>query len=343
MARHLWLFRPLAFSVALAAASPSLPVSAQSGADFFRGKTMEFIIGSEPGGGYDTYGRAIASHIVKHIPGNPTIVPKNMPGAGSLRALQYMNTVAAKDGTSISILNPSMINLSVVDPDKVGVDLNTMIWLGNVSSDNKVCVTWAKSPVSTLDDLKTKTFRLGGTSTSAGSHPPAAILKYIFPNTVHHVLGYSANSQIWVALERGEVEGNCTGWGIYPTQKPDWVREKLIRPLVKFTNKEIAGIEGVPSIYGLPIQDNLKSAIAFLMKADDITRPVMAPPGIPAEHAAILREAFAKMLKDPEFLDFAKKTRLEIDATSHQELAAIIKDITSTKPDDVALAKKLIE
>lgn len=343
MARHHSFYRLLVSATVLAAALRPIPVSAQSDADFFRGKTMEFIIGSEPGGGYDTYGRAIANYIVKHIPGNPTIVPKNMPGAGSLRALQYMNTVAAKDGTALSILNPSMITLSVVDPGKVGVDLNTMTWLGNVSSDNKVCVTWAKSSVSTLEDLKTKTFRLGGTSTSAGSHPPAAILKYIFPNTVHHVLGYSANSQIWVALERGEVEGNCTGWGIYPTQKPDWVKEKLIRPLVKYTSREIPGLEGVPSVYSLPIQDNLKNAIAFLMKADDITRPVMAPPGIPAERAAILREAFAKMLKDPEFLEFAKKTRLDIDATSHQELAAIIKDITGTKQDDVLLAKKMIE
>lgn len=314
---------------------------AQAQADFFRGKQLEMIIGSDPGGGFDLFGRIVARYMPKYLPGQPTMTPKNMPGAGSLKALQYIDKLAAKDGTSIGILNPSILTLAATDPSKVEVDLNKMNWIGNLSSDNKVCMSWTASGIASLDDLKTKKFRAGGTSTSAGSFPPMAILKEFYPN-VQHVLGYVGNQDVWLAMERGEVEGHCTGWGIIPAQKPEWVSGKKVTVLSKFTDKEIPGLPGVPSIYTLPMSAEMKNAIGFIMKGDEITRPFFVGAAVPADRVTALRDAFDKMIKDPEFIDAAQKARLEIDTMDYKNLTEAVKTITTTPAAAVQLAKKFI-
>jgi tripartite-type tricarboxylate transporter receptor subunit TctC len=332
----------LALGMAASAAAPQA-MAQSAAAEFFRGKQMEFIIGSDTGGGFDAYGRAVARFITKQLPGNPAMVPKNMPGAGSLKALQYVDRIGPKDGTTLGILNPSILTVAATDPSKIDVDLNKLQWLGNLSSDNKVCLAWGKSGLTSMNDLKTKKFRIGGTTINAGSYPPAAILKHFFPDTVQNILGYPGNAQTWLAMETGEVDGHCTGWGIIPTQKPDWVRDKKVNVLVKFTKKEIPGLTGVPTIYDLPMDQATHDAIAFIAQGDEITRPIFVGPGVPADRVAVLRDAFEKMLKDPEFLDYAKLNRLDLDTMGWKELTDTVKQITGTPAAALTVAKKFVE
>ncbi len=330
--------RPWVAALAVSAAVLA-PAMAQQ-PDFYRGKTMEFIVGYPPGAGFDIYGRTLAQFMGKHIPGNPTLVVKNMPGASSLKGLQYISAQAPKDGTSIGIFNPTLINLSVLEPKQVDVDFSKLTWLGNMSNDTKVCFAWGSSGIRSADDIRAKQLIIGGTAQGAGL-AYGSIMKAIFGDHVKLVLGYPSNSDVWLALERGEAEGNCTGWGVIPAMKPDWVANKKVNVLVQFAKKPSALLPNVPLVFDLGISDDLKAAVSFLTLADSFTRPIIAPPGIPADRAKLLRDAFHATMKDPEFLAQAAKGNLEIDPMDAETLVGLVQEIRNTPASAVELAKKL--
>ena len=187
-----------------AALTPAM--AQQSVADFYRGKTVEFIIGYPPGAGFDLYGRILSQFIGRHIPGTPNVVAKNMPGAASLTGLRYIAQQASKDGLTLGIFNPTLVNLSVLEPKQVDIDFASLTWLGNMSNDTKVCFSWRSTGVLTADDIKAKSLIIGGTSQGAG-FVYGSILKAIFGDHLKVVLGYPSNSDVWLALERGEAQG----------------------------------------------------------------------------------------------------------------------------------------
>ncbi len=319
----------------------AIPAAAQQAvADFYRGKTVEFIIGYPPGAGFDLFGRVLSQFIGKHIPGNPNVVAKNMPGASSLKGLQYIAMQAPKDGTTIGIFNPTIINMSVLDPKQVGVDLGTLTWLGNMSNDTKVCFSWSTTGLKSFDDIKKKQITIGGTSQGAG-FIYGGILKQFLGDKLKVVVGYPSNSDVWLALERGEVEGNCTGWSIIPSVKPDWVRDKKVDVFVQFAQKSHPDLKGVPLIFDHPMSAELKAAINFLILSDSITRPVVAPGGLPADRAAALQKAFDETMKDKEFLASAEKSKLDIDPMDSATVKKVVDEIRNTPPAAVELAKTL--
>lgn len=321
--------------------SATIPAAAQQAvADFYRGKTMEFIIGYPPGAGFDLFGRVLSQHIGKHIPGNPNVVAKNMPGASSLKGLQYIALQGPKDGTTIGIFNPTIINMSVLDPKQVGVDLGALTWLGNMSNDTKVCFSTGSLKVKSLEDVKVKGITIGGTSQGAG-FIYGGILKQFLGDKMKVVLGYPSNTDVWLALERGEVEGNCTGWSIIPSLKPDWVRDGKVNVFVQFAQKSHPDLKDVPLIFDQPMSAELKSAINFLILSDSITRPVVAPGGIPADRAAALQKAFDETMKDKDFLAAAEKSKLDIDPMDSAALLKVVNEIRNTPPAAVELAKTL--
>ena len=330
--------RALAGALLLAFAAPA--AAQQSVADFYRGRTVDFIVGYPPGAGYDIYGRTLAQFIGKHIPGNPVVVVKNMPGASSLVGLKYLAVQAPKDGSTIGIFNPTLVNLSVLEPKQVDVDFAALTWLGNMSNDTKVCFSWRPSGILTADDIRAKQIVIGGTPQGAG-FAYGAIMKAIFGDHVKIVLGYPSNSDVWLAMERGEAEGNCTGWGVIPSMRPDWVKENKVSVFVQFAKQPNPLLPKVPLVYDLGVSDELKAAIAFITLGDSFTRPVIAPPGVPADRATALREAFLATLRDPDFLAQAEKTSLEIAPMDATTLAGLVQDVRSTPPAAVELARKL--
>jgi tripartite-type tricarboxylate transporter receptor subunit TctC len=324
------------------ASSLAAPASAQSVSDFYRGRTVEVVVGYLAGAGFDTFGRLLADHMGRHIPGSPKLVVRNMPGAASLNSVKHMYAAAARDGSVISIVNPNLFNLAVLEPQSVNVDFNKFTWLGNMSSDTKVCVTWKQSGVVRLEDLKRRMIHLGGTTKGAG-YIYGSILRSIYPATVQIVLGYQSNADLWLALEKREVDAYCSGWGDVPSRKPEWITGDKISVLVQFAKEPDARLPGVPTIYSLPLSEDLKSAIGFLSRADSVTRPVFAPPQIPSDRAAALRTAFMATMRDDEFLAAAKRVDMRINPADAGETARIVAEITSVPPAALDVARKLME
>jgi tripartite-type tricarboxylate transporter receptor subunit TctC len=332
-------YRALLLAAVSLAAAPSF---AQTVSEFYRGRTVEFIVGYLPGAGFDSFGRLLAQHLGKYIPGDPKLVVKNMPGAANLTAMKRIYATGARDGSTIGIVNPNLFNLAVLEPQTVNMDFNRFTWLGNMSKDTKVCFTSKPSGVVLLDDLKTRKVRLAGTTKGAG-YIYGSILRSIYPSTVQIVLGYLSNAEIWLALERGEVEAFCSGWGDIPSRKPEWIAGEKISVLVQFAKEPDPRLPNVPTIFELGVSDDMKKAIEFLIRADAVTRPVFAPPGVPADRAAALRAAFMATMRDAEFLEAAKRANMEIEPTDAEETARIVAEIISVPPAALEVARRLAE
>ena len=317
--------------------------NAQSPADFYHGRTIQVIVGNPTGTGFDLYARALAQFMPNFIPGHPSIVVSNMPGAASLKGLQYISANAPRDGTTIGTFNANLINLSVLEPKTTeNVDFDNLNWLGNMSSDTKVCFAWSAAGVTKPDDLKTKKLIIGATSKGSGD-VYGSILRTIYGDNVKIVLGYVTNADVWVAFENGEATGNCTGWGVIPVRKPDWVRDHKVDVLAQFAKTPSPYLKDAPLIYDLPMSDEMRAAISFLTQGDAMTRPFVAPPGVPKDRVAILQRAFADTLKDPDFLAFVKKADLDIAYMDAETLARTVADIRRTPREAVELARKLSE
>jgi tripartite-type tricarboxylate transporter receptor subunit TctC len=316
---------------------------AQSAAEFYRGRTMDFVIGYPPGAGYDLFGRVLAQHMGNHIPGNPRLVPKNMPGASSLNSLQYMARTAPRDGSVIGLFNSTLINMAVMDPKSVDIDFPKLSWIGNMSSDTKVCFAMRASGVTKVDDLKTKKLVIGGTAKGA-VNAYGMILRSIYGENVKIVLGYPSNADVWLAMEKGEVDANCTGYGILPAKKPEWIEGNKIAVLVQFARSQHSDLKDVPLIYDVPgVPAGLKDAITFVTQVDAMTRPVVGPPGIPADRLKALQDAFMKTMSDPEFLALAKKSALDIDPMDADKVQSAVKEVMGTQAGAVEIARKLLE
>ena len=331
-----------AFSFIFASHWMAAPALAQPVADFYRGRTMDFIVGYPPGAGFNAYGRALATHIGKYVPGNPRLIVRNMPGASSLTALKYLDTRAPRDGSVIGIINPILLNRSILEPGTVGVDFRELTWIGNMSKVPKVCVTTRRSLVANLDDLKSRRINLAGTSGGSGL-VYGSILRRIYPDSIKIVAGYVSNGDIWLAMDRGEIDGTCTGSEIVLQHKFLSPGGDTINLIVHFGKETPPALQGVPSILNLDISEEMKKAIVLLSQADAITRPILAPPGVPPDRAAALQEAFMKTMQDAEFRALATIQGLEIDPTSAHELASMIEEIMNTPPSAVDLARRLAQ
>ena len=270
---------------------------------FYKGRTIDLVVGYGTGGGYDTYARALAPHLAKHVPGAPQIVIRNMPGASSLTALRHVATAAARDGSIIGAFNPTLIALT------------------------------------RLEDFKTKKASIGATGQGSGAIY-GVILKHIFGDNVQVVTGYPSTNDIALAMERGEVDGMCTGWGVVEVTKPDWITRRFVNVLTQFAGQRDKRIASVPLIHEASLPAGMSEAITFLTLSDMATRPFVGPAGIPADRAAALRRAFDTAMGDSEFLAFAKKASLDIDPTTGEDLAKIVRGIFATSPGALEFARK---
>jgi len=327
----------LGASVALALTFAA-PARAQSVEEFYRGKTVTILIGFSAGGGYDLYARLLARHLGKHIPGNPTVVPQNMQGAGSLKAALNVYSVAPKDGLTLATVSRSV----VTDPLLIGsnIDPVKLSWLGTITSETSVCATWKTSPVKTWDDMFKREFTLGSSAVGDDTAGFALILRNVFGAKVKLVTGYPGGNDVNLAMARQEVDGRCGwSWTSLKSQK-QWLPN--INVLVQFNLEKNPDLPDVPRALERASQEQ-QQVLRLLIAPQYVGRPFFSSPDIPAEREAALRAAFDKTMKDPEFLAEAAKADMEISPISGALIDAFVADLYKTPKDVVAKAAAAIQ
>jgi tripartite-type tricarboxylate transporter receptor subunit TctC len=336
---------PSAAAIAAGALCMSMPVV--SAADFYAGKTLEMVVGSDVGGGYDTYARTIARHLGRHIPGNPMIVVKNMPGAGSGRAATYAYGMAAKDGTVVAALFPGIILSPLLDDrPEVSFDPTRFIYLGTADSGTRVCATFQSSKTRTFDDALALTTRMGATGYGASSRDYVLFMKKTTDVKFELVMGYRGSAEILLAMERGEIDGLCGyEWSSVRSNRPDWIRDRKLNVLVQVSlefDAELSGM-GVPPLWDYLKNSDDRKAVELIVAQQMFQRPFVLPPDVPAEQVATLRAAFDATMADKQFLDDAEKTRIDINALSGTKVQQLVQQIYAAPRNVIERAKEILK
>jgi tripartite-type tricarboxylate transporter receptor subunit TctC len=332
---------PAVLVVAAAFATPA------RAAEYYSGKTLELVVGGDAGGGYDIYARALARHLVRHIPGTPTIVVKNMPGAGSTRAGIYISTVAPKDGTSIAAMMPGAIIGPLLDEKpNLQFDPTKVHFVGTADSGVRVCTTFQNSKIKTFEDAQ-KSKTIAGASAAGGATRDYAFLHNHTAGAKFDVIsGYQGTVDIALAMERGEVDGMCGwDWSSVKSQKSDWVANKKLNILVQVSLDPLAELTelGVPHIFSfIPKEDDRKVA-ELVISQQVFQRSYIAPPGTPAPPIAILRAAFDATMNDPAFLADSEKMKISITPLSGIKVQELIVRLFATPKDFVERARTVIK
>jgi tripartite-type tricarboxylate transporter receptor subunit TctC len=327
---HLSRIAFLAFALSAAAAIAASAQAQQSVESFYRGKQMEMIIGYSPGGTYDLYARLVARFLGNYIPGKPTIVPRNMPGAGSRAAVKWVYAIGPKDGTILATADQSLSVEQAMGDKQLDVDTTRLIYIGNPNADNNTTATWHTSPVKTIADAKVKQAVMGATGGSTSSQYPKA-MNALLGTKFKIVIGYAGGNDINLAMERGEVDGRgSNSWASWKATRPDWLRDHKINILVQIGLSKAPDLQDVPLLIDLAANDQDRSIFRLLSAPTTIGRPVFTSPGVPAERVKALRDAFDAMVKDPAFLAEAEREHFDINPVSGAEMQKIVQEIVAT-------------
>lgn len=335
-----------AVAIAAAALVAFIPAAAAA-ADFYAGKTISYVVGGSPGGGHDIYARTLARHLPRHIPGEPVIVVRNMPGAGSARAGVYLYSVAPKDGTVIAALYPGALMGPVLDDrSKVNYDPTKFQYLASAENGARICATFERSKAKTFDDAIQQPVVFGASAPGGALHDYAFMLKKSTGAAFRIVVGYKATRDLTLDMERGEVDGMCGwDWSTAKTQKPDWLRDKRVNLLVQVglePDPELTKL-GVPTVWNFIKREQDRKAVELIVTQQVFARPYVAPPETPDAQVRILRAAFEATFKDKQFLADAEKARLDISPTPGAKVQALINGIYSAPKATVDRAKDLIK
>jgi tripartite-type tricarboxylate transporter receptor subunit TctC len=315
---------------------------AQSVEEFYKGKNINLLVGFTPGGGYDLYARLLARHIGRHIPGQPTIVVQNMPGAGSLRSAQFLYTAAPKDGTTIATFSRQMGITPLLQPG-VQFDGTKLTWLGSITNEVSTCVTWHTSRVKTWNDLLEKQVTLGGDAPGADPDLFALLYKNVFDAKIRLVSGYHGTSPLVLAMERGEVDGLCgLSWSTIKSRHLNWFKEKKINVLVQAALKKEPDLADVPLVIDLTRSAEQRQIIKLFVASQETARPFAAPPDIPADRKAALIAAFEKTMKDPEFLADAQRLNVDINPLDAKTIDNLLAELYATPTNVIEKAAQAV-
>jgi tripartite-type tricarboxylate transporter receptor subunit TctC len=323
---------------------PTLPAHAASPADFYKGRTVQVVVGFSAGGGYDLYARVLARHLGKHIPGNPSVVTQNMPGAGSLKAANYLYNVAAKDGSVIATFDRGLpMERLLGRTNGQDFDATKFTWIGSVTDEPSVCAFSSKSGIRTWQDMKTKPFKVGGAGATADDEIYPNVLRNMFHLPVRIVSGYPGRAETVLSIQRGEIDGLC-GWSWSSLMS----RDKYLLDSKQLTVVLQLGVEKNLDLPGLPLVGDLtddpkqKVALKLIFSRNTIARPFAAPPGVPAERAVLLRAAFDATMKDSEFLAEMKRLALEVRPQSGAKVEQLVREVYTYPADVVQIATQAI-
>jgi tripartite-type tricarboxylate transporter receptor subunit TctC len=309
--------------------------------DFYKSRNVTLVIGYSVGGGYDAYGRLLGRYIGKHIPGNPSIVPEQMTGAGSLRSANFIYSVAAKDGSVFGTFSRSMGISPLVD--KAEFDSRKFTWLGSVTDDNTICVTWNTSAVKTWDDFLAKPSKFGGEGAGADPDIWTLLYKNVFGAKAQLVSGYPGTNDTVLAMERGEIDGLCgISWSTIKTRHPEWLTGHAVNIIVQAALKKEPEIASVPLATDLVKSPEQLQIVKLLLVSQAMARPFAAPPDIPADRKAALIAAFDATMKDADFLAEAQKLNFDVRPVTAAAIDAMLAEVYQTPKDVIARAAKAI-
>ena len=327
--------------VAAACMLGSLCAHAQVAEPSFTGKTISLYIGNSIGGGYDLYARALARHMAKHIPGNPTIVPKNMEGGGSLRAANYMAEVAPRDGTAIATIGRGTAFAPLMGQRGAAFDATALSWIGSANEERSVCVAWHTSGVHSFEDLKSRDLVIGSTLATDDASQLPKLLNGLFGTRFKLVLGYPGGNEMNLAMERGETQGRCgLSWGSFKATHPDWVSEKRALPLFQVSLAKTQDLADVPFLLDIATNDEERMMLKSFAARQAMGRPFFAPPGVPKPTLDLLRRAFNETMADADFRADAEKSGLELNPVEGERVADLVREIYLTPPDVI---RRMIE
>jgi tripartite-type tricarboxylate transporter receptor subunit TctC len=312
--------------------------SADAVGDFYKGRPIDLYIGYSVGGAYDLYARVIGRHLGAHLPGNPTLVPKNLEGAGSLRLANYLYRVAPHDGSAIGTIGRGI----AFDPLLIGqgdaFDAQKFNWIGSANNEVSVCVAMRQSGITKFEDLFTKDLTVGGTGTNTDQFP--RVLNSVLGTHFKIVEGYPGGNDVVLAMERGEVAGRCGwSWSSVKSTHKSWIDDKRMIVLIQLSLAKHPELPDVPLVMDFAKTDEQRQILKMVFARNVMGRPYLAPPNVPADRAAALRDAFTATMADKDFRAEADKTNLEINPVSGADVEKLVKEVYATPPDVVAKAK----
>jgi tripartite-type tricarboxylate transporter receptor subunit TctC len=325
-------------TIAIGAAHAQDPVE-----QFFRGKTINIYVGSSAGGGYDTYGRLVARHLGKHVPGHPTIVVQNMPGAGSNKASGYIYTVAPKDGTAIGAIFPGAILQPLLGDTPVQHEPAKFLYVGSANSDVYHCFARTDAPAKGFRDALTREVIVGASNEGGTTRDLPAMMNNLAGAKFRIVTGYAGSKEIGLAVERNEVHGACgIGWTGFTTLYPHWFEKKIVSMTLQLSVKGHAELNamGVPLATEFARSKEDRQAMELVLSQGLFGRPFVLPPGVPQERVDALRQAFTAAMADPALIADAKKAKLDLEPIGGAELQNLIAQLYALPPTIVEKAKQ---
>jgi tripartite-type tricarboxylate transporter receptor subunit TctC len=326
-------------------AAAAAPASAQSVADFYKGKTVTLVISSGAGGGYDTLSRTVARYIGKKIPGEPNVVAQNMPGAGGIVATNYMFSIAPKDGTAIAGVQNNAPLEPLFGTKEAKYDATKFNWLGTPSVEVGLLAIWHGAGVRTLDDAKTRELKAGASGINSAPSFYARLLQELIGLKVKIIAGYPGQAEAFLAMERGELDFYGTTFlSALQSFKPDWIKDKKLDIVLQYGPQKSKQLPDVPFLADLITKPEQKQLLRAAEAPLALGRPFLIPPDVPVERVAALRKAFLDMLADPEFADEAKKKGLETDTPrSGQVLQEEVDAVYKTPPAIVEQLRRIAQ
>ena len=307
-------------------------------------KTITMLASHAPGGGYDAYARLYARHIGRFLPGQPTVVVRNMPGAAGVVMANFVASQAARNGSVIALGPGSMATASLLGSQGARYDSREFTWIGSLNNDVSVTVSRSDSPVSKTDELFTRELVVGGAGASDNSVVFATILSRMFGAKLKLVAGYNGSGDTVLALDRGEVQG-IAGWNYssVTTMRPDWLRDKKINILLQMSLTRHPDLPNIPTVLELARDDSQREILRLIFAQSQMGRVIMGPPGMPKAMAEAHRQAFDRVLKDPEFLADVEKMRLEISGPmTGAEVDQLVASLYRAAPERIKEAGVLL-
>lgn len=334
MSRITNMIRQAALAAVLLLAVVGQAGAADAVADFYKGKTVTMMVGYTPGSTYDMWARLVGRHLGRHIPGTPTVIVQNMPGAGSVTASNHVYNIAPQDGTVLGLMSSNNPFAPLQGVTEARFEPTKFTWLGSPTIDTAVIMVWNTAPVNTFEEAKSTQVLLGSTSPNGTSSFYARIFNAIFKTKFKTVYGYPGMAETFIAIERGEVMGHASPfWSIMKSIKADWVRDKKVKFLAQYGGRKNPDIPNVPFLRDLITNEEDLKLFDAAMAPLSVGYPFLAGPGVPADRAAALRKAYQDTFKDPEFLAEAAKTNLDIaPVTGEQTLKTIQAVYATPKP-----------
>ena len=316
----------------------------QDVADFYRGKMIRVVVGVGVGSGYDINARAVARHMSAHIPGNPTVIVQNQPGAGSVTMANALYNNGPFDGTAIGVPFNGLPTTPLLQPAGVRFDPVKLVWIGSSNRETQITYLWHTAPVEKFEDIRNTQIVVGAQAPGTTQFDFPMLMNALFGFKFKVITGYESTPKIHLAMESGEVQGNAaTNWTTVRSLNPHWITEKKIKVLAQWALRRHPELAGVPMVLDLAKADAERQALLLLLARLEYGRPFFVPPGVPAERVNALRRAFDATMKDKEFLAEAEKLKLDIDPLTGEQVAALVEQVARTAPETAARVRAALE